>query len=433
MSNPSDPAISLFLIIALVLLAIYVLLRGYFSSHQRMQRALNLLNQSKYEEAAGVWQTVLTKSKGRPESLVIITSTMIGKCFQSLHRRDEAMRAYRRAIETSADQDYLVFRLWALGGMAGLQWETGEPAQSMETFRQALLLSNADNLRRHRPNLLHNYSLLLKGLGQTRKAADCLREAAEIAAETSTPDLQCHIFSTLSFTLCSLGDLTEAEIACKKARDRASISGRSFDFKSALNTEAGIEWTRGNRDNAERLIESALALTGKDDDVMTAMVLLKKAAFACETREFDQALETLTQAEQFIPAMSIQNQTDLFRFRAFALAKLGKTAEALQLLNRCEVFPIARRIPNESACLDETAAIVAMSGQKYDEAISHLEHALEFSERAELRRDTALICRHLGIAFHAVGKTTQGHEFIERARRIFLEFGDVTSAAELPS
>jgi len=280
---------------------------------------------------------------------------------------------------------------------------------------------------------LHNYSLLLKSAGRNREAIGCLQEAAEIATASGTPALQCHMFSTLSFIMCSIGRLADAENLCNEAHDRANLSGRSFYRGYALEVEAAIEWTKGNRANADRMLESAIAILGRDDNIMMAIVLLRKADFACETGDFDCALETLTRAEPLTPTMGLQNQVKLFRLRIQALAKLGRIAEARQLLDGCELFSTARRIPYQNAGLEQTAAVVTLAEQKYDEAITHLGRTLEFLEKAELKRDIASTCRLLGIAFQGIGKTTQSGEFFERARQIFLGFGDVTSAAELPT
>ena len=451
--------------------------RGVPFITRKYERATELYKLGNLEDASRLWEEVLTEYEMSGNDLGIAsTGLMVGYCQERLGKNREAIQYYTKATSIPPPQDRHSWIL-ALRHLGSCQVAVEDHSSAIETFKR-LSQVYKDNCERHesvaalvtlanvltykgrvgeasdwfnnalalskelgsvegRYAALYSYSLLLDLEGCTREAIGCLREAAELSRGVKDGRAPAEVYLTLSYFLRSVGEIQEADEISRKAMEMARESGNVPLLIHAQHSRAILEWAKGNRqktfellDRAEELIQSQQE-NANDLRVRRVLLWLTRAWYKEETDQFDDALAFLDKAEPLSTDLPLHLRAELYRSRTLALAKSGRWEEARSVLASGGPFATARSIPYCNAQYEYAAGVTAGAAKEYPDSLAALKRAVEFFEKAEQKRDTALACKQLVMISRALSDNLQAEQYRKRAIDIFLAAGDTKSAGEV--
>jgi tetratricopeptide (TPR) repeat protein len=437
-------------------------------------KARDLFDKGQFQASAVAWEDLLRefeKSGNIPG--IVSTANMIGLCFEKLQNYVEAEHAYSCATSVDYGKDFAdgLFHAYKRRGYCQLRLGNAAAAQQSYTtlaqlFRQqndfdasvTTLVSLANTLgsfghleeagktfeearglaSRLKTDegtriVFHDLALFLHTLGRTREALERMREAAELSLQGKDLAAQARTLCSLADLLNTVGEKDQAENSHLQAVALADLAQSPRERALAQYIGGRIAWSRGDRHRAYELLELAeqtLPADKEDKGNLRANILTSKADYAEESNDFESALLFSQAADGTGKKLTSRQSASLLFIKTRALAKSGKGKEALDALREAEALARMLKAPLYQAAYAKTAGVVDYTVGSYAAALSHHQEALEFLEKAGLKRASAFAYKHLAATWSAMGNESEAAGALEKARQIFLDLGDTASAGE---
>ncbi len=215
-----------------------------------------------------------------------------------------------------------------------------------------------------------------------------------------------------------LGSVQQISGAQEQAKDLIGESLRRFEALGLpakvveAQTELGFcYWREGAYDEARVVMREALARfdadvgdeeTKAENAELKALVLIRSSIIEFKTQRFAEALALLTTAEPLVELTSNHALKGILHMeKGLNLRNLANTSEG----------------KIREAYIDQVLVEYAAGGFHYEEA-GHL-------------RYSARLTNNLGFLFFTLGKFTEAHEHLERARTLFMSLDDAGSVAQV--
>jgi CheY-like chemotaxis protein/tetratricopeptide (TPR) repeat protein len=203
-----------------------------------------------------------------------------------------------------------------------------------------------------------------------------------------------------------IGSSKQIEGAQEFAKDLISESVEIFEAQQetkkvaeALTDLAYCYWRAGGFEKARTALQSALARLTEEDSYQRAVAVLRLALVESSATRLSDSLRILTESAPLFD--SINNDALKGKFR-------NELATVLENLGRAE----GREDYTDRALVEYAAASY-------------------YFEQAGHKRYTACVENNLGFLFFTIGRFTEAHEHLDRAREIFRSLRDITHTAHL--
>lgn len=203
-----------------------------------------------------------------------------------------------------------------------------------------------------------------------------------------------------------LGSASQSEGAQEAAKDLISESitlferARGPNKAHAAHSELALcYWREGAFDEARVLLEDVLSRVGEEDTELKARTLLRRVLVEFSTSRFHDALIILTEATQIFDASKDHVSKGVFHGHlALVLRRLGTTEQRQDYMDRAVI--------------------------EYTAASYHFEQAGHALFRARIENN-------LGFLLFIMGRYDEAGEHLNRARRLFVNFKDSGSIAQV--
>jgi tetratricopeptide (TPR) repeat protein len=178
-----------------------------------------------------------------------------------------AMIGYREVGDRRGETD-------ARESLASLCRDSGRDREAAEIFTQVLAANRELGDDRSIGLTLVNLGLLLPRLGRPDEAIALLREAKGLFANLSRidPYNEARVGTALAGAYLGTGDLASAEVAASETAQRMHDLGSEYERAEALAVLGRIAVRRGDTDDAERRLRSALEIFDKLEPIRAADV-----------------------------------------------------------------------------------------------------------------------------------------------------------------
>lgn len=433
------------IVLALILVAIWLVLRRVTAWRREIERALRLEREGDSQEAERILRGIVDGSQGAPESLrSTVAGFHLGAFFMRAQRYREAMERLREPLRSRLDvENELTIRamirtaLEALGmpdlaedeerKMAELISSVQEPSVQAE-WRGQLLLEQArpDEAVEHLRASVEKAppGQLGRVTGRALKAANaCLlagrydeaKEAARHTVELRPPPAQMAMaLAVLGSANASVCDFEAAEKCAREARRLAEEIGDDELRARTLGQSATVSLYKAEFDKAQAAAESIEEIEAPRAELyfLHGEILRHKgdfdAAIECYRRAVQQATERHAgYADSNIEAASILAE-------AWAEYERGDPQRALSKLDALagvrRILPLLRR---DSAC--QRAVFLAALGRT-EESESEMQAALAlYSNSADSRRARISRAGFAGVHKLLVGRPEEAAECFRKA------------------
>ncbi len=238
---------------------------------------------------------------------------------------DTARELYERALKTSAEPSA---RAEALGGLGRLALLQGDPAQAVDSIKEALRL--APSIASASPGLVRTLGKAYAENGELESAIGVFERAAAAAAEAgdSLEETRCEIW--LANAHIDSGNFARAQELLGGALARTPSTADPSQRARIYWSQSRLHTLNGNQDAAARYARKTLELLELGEDVYnTARAHQLLAFIAVERGRADEALEWVSRGLTLLGSDAGPVETAQFRIEeARALVLLGRSQEA---------------------------------------------------------------------------------------------------------
>jgi len=329
------------------------------------------------------------------------TLANLGITYQAMGRFGEALDYLKHALEINRALGDRRGEASALANLGITCRAMGRFEEALEHLQHALELDRALGDRRGEAGTLANLGITYQAMRRFREAVDHLQRALEINQELGDRRGEAGTLANLGITYQAMGRFGEALEHLQRALEINQALG---DRRGEASTLANLGLTyqaMGRFEEALEHLDRALEinrLLGDKEAMTTARGNIRR------TRGL------------------LRGQPATLTFKAKALEQLGHYGLALGFLEAALVKRERNAAP-EAATRARIARIQRVMG-RFEEALEHLQRALEIDQALGDRRGEAGTLANLGITYQAMGRFEEALEHLQRALEINRALGD---------
>ena len=266
--------------------------------------------------------------------------------------------------------------------------------------------------------------------GRVAEAADGYRAVAEAAAQEADRRAESEALRRLSVILHHGNDRVLARELCCRSHDLARSTGDQVLAGEALNVLAGFEFESGAMDSARARWHESLELAG---DVPRLKARIEQNLGVLANVQGDHA----GAAAHYRRSLKAFERSGDDRGRAIVYHNLGMvSADRGQLHDAERYYALSRALATqtgdrhlEGLCLLNHAEVL-VARQRYEEARTGAEQALEIFNHLGARLDKADAYKVLGLVYRETGRPTLAESRLRAAIEHAVATGSVLSEAE---
>ena len=342
-------------------------------------------------------ELVQRNSRASPDFVAAAWNRLGVALFQQ-SRLAEAADAFERAGEEFARlENQPADARDVLANLAAVWTQLGEYERAFEVYERILALARSASVvdKEHLAMQLSNYGAALRGVGKSRRAAECFAESLQLmeALGERTPNLV-RVMMNLAATRRQLGEHDAAIELLERALPLArEISGPEHpDVATCLVNLGAARFYAGQREAGEELFRGALELRRKiygelHPELGRPYEWLAQCARARGER--DAACEFARRACDALTSAFERTHPEVLSIRAYhgrLLAEAGRGEQAVALLeaNFAAVREVGVRSPQYDVALDAYVFALGVAG-RWEDALTAAENSY-----AELERELAV-------------------------------------------
>src|SRR5579884_1572951 len=225
--------------------------------------------------------------------------------------------------------------------------------------------------------LLMNSAKAYKGIGQTERAIEILREVLHFYKLRPNPDKEAKVWIRLGDGAKALGRIPEAIEALSEALRITESHGDSLKTSAVTNSLAALAIGRGDLATGENLVQRALELAGSNDSAERLLALTNQSVLYIHSGRLS-AAEGIYQERIAISRRLQDPKSEAKALCGLATLKrrLGEIDQGRSLM--LEANTIAAQYPNSSLQL-----AVLIDSAEYEHSVGYTQHAMALLKNAE--------------------------------------------------
>jgi tetratricopeptide (TPR) repeat protein len=324
---------------------------------------------------------------------------LLGQLRRDLGDTEGALEAFDRALARAGlDHEHLAARGMTLVQKASLLWRNGSYDRAVESAAEGLAIARRQGHKGHQASALNLIGVSLGSMGQTEDAIACIR--ASIVLDRAAGD-RIYVGRKCSNVGQMHGELGDTERALDLIGRALEVFDRADDLPSRTDTLAALAEIlleqRNDPDEATRALDDSLRIaTRLSDPNDLAHERVVRAEIHMHLREYEEAALAAEEAARYArTAGTLVYELHGKALNALALAELGRTSDALVMLDDAERTTRTSPVERGERVLGWLARTARLIGER--ERASDLAARAEgfVFARAELLRDPILRERYL--------------------------------------
>ncbi|WP_341525149.1 CHAT domain-containing tetratricopeptide repeat protein [Nostoc sp. UHCC 0302] len=379
----------------------------------------------KYQEALKLWQQIDDKD------WEAITLVGIGKVYNSLGEKQEALKCYNQALPLYRAVGDRKGEAATLNNIGNVYSDLGENQEALKYYNQALPIRHAVGDRAGEATILNNIGNVYSYLEENQEALKYYNQALPIRHAVGDRAGEATILNNIGNVYSYLGEKQEALKYYNQALPIRHAVGDRTGEAATLNNIGAVYSDLGEKQEALKYLNQALPITRTEGDRGEEASTLNNIGLVYYyLGEKQEALKYYNQALPIYHAVGDRgSEATTLNNIGLVYDSLGEKQEALKYYN--QALPILRAVRNrgsEAATLNNIGLVYGSLGEK-QEALKYYNQALPLVRAVGYRGGEAITLVGIGAVYFSLGENQEALKYYNQALPILRAVRDRGSEA----